>query len=444
MSVGFGETTNPNADVSYSESRLGSGTWTNNQPAIVDQGMGEPASHNLPSDGYFFPEVFDDFTNFVEYAGLNPTWDGVELGLFDATLASIGIPDTDMLKQIDARPEEAMEDGDGFAEMSPCREKLISDARYPQTTSQVWRISEGERQALARGVSGALAPSAHIKLPSKHALTRYFQSYTDGFHKHYPVLHLPTYSIENSPPELSFALVAVGAQYRFEFSNGLELYNRAKEITWERLSQCRNHTSLSKSTASTYKCECGRPSNVCTIILLMAFSSWMQSPEMHSDALRLQAPLAHALNQDGLCEVEEGNEDNDWNSWIHREYRRRAKLIGFAYLNVHTLIYDTPPLVFADAINLLLPCSASEWAAKTQADWHILRVQHVPPASFRESFRRLLLDPSDVVGKDTCLETSPLALFILLQGLIQRICLAQRSKIPGTTSLRRCDVGTLE
>lgn len=404
--------------------------------------MGQLVSHNVSSNGYFFPDVFDDFTTFVEYAGLDPTWDGMDLG--SSAMVSAGSHDTYLLKQLDARPEEAMEDGDGFAEMSPYREKLISDARHPQIASQVWKISEGERQALTLGVSGALPTSAQIKLPSNHALTRYFQSYTDGFHKHYPMLHLPTYSIEHSPPELSLALVAVGAQYRFEFNNGLHLYNRAKEITWERLSQCQNHTSLSRSAASTNKCECGRPSNVCTIILLMAFSSWMQSPEMHSDALRLQTPLAHALNQDGLCESAEGNENNDWSSWVYKEYRRRAKLIGFAYLNVQMLIYDTPPLVFADAIDLLLPCSASEWAANTQADWCMLRMQHVPPASFQESFRRLLLDPSDVVGKDICLQTSPLALFILLQGLIQRICLAQRFKIPGTSSLRRWDVETLE
>lgn len=38
------------------------------------------------------------------------------------------------------------------------------------------------------------------------------------FHKHFPMLHLPTYSIGTCPPELSLALVAVGARYRFEVS----------------------------------------------------------------------------------------------------------------------------------------------------------------------------------------------------------------------------------
>lgn len=155
-----------------------------------------------------------------------------------------------------------------------------------------------------------------MQLPSKHTLTLYFQSYADGFHKHFLLLHLPTYSIGTSLPELSLSLAAIKAQYRFEFRNGSELYNKANDKIWEQLSKCRSHASLSK--AATH-CQCGRPSRVSTIILLMAFSSWMLDSRMHADASRLQAPLAHALNQMQFQEPDQDGEFEHWNSWVYKE-----------------------------------------------------------------------------------------------------------------------------
>jgi hypothetical protein len=335
-------------------------TETDGQQTSADQSMGGLVRHGISSDAYFFPDVFDEFTTFVDSAGLEPTWEGVDFGATNSELLPIGSIDTDLPKQRDSELGEAIEDVDSFAEMMPYHEELTPHA----SRLQIYRVSEGERTALELSAAGSLPTNDGFRLPSKQALTRYLQSYADGFHKNYPMLHLPTFSVVSSPPELSLIVAAIGAQYRFEFNNGTDLYNRAKQITWERLGRCQSHTSLSRSAISGSSCGCGKPSNTCTVILLMAFSSWMQDPEMHSDSLQLQAPLAHAIYQDsGLYELGKRDEGDDWILWISEEYRRRTKLIGFAYLNVQNLIYDTPPLVSANTIHLLLPCSASEWAA---------------------------------------------------------------------------------
>ena len=403
------------------------------------QSVPELGGHDLLADSYLFPDIFDEFTTFVECAGLQPTWESMDLGVADPARTLSELPDTEHPRQQrDPKPCVAMEYGDCLAEMNPCWEsEPISPLSRSQNPPYVWQVSESEREVLSSYVTGASSTSAQLQLPSKHTLTRYFQSYADGFHKHFPLLHLPTYSLGRSPPELSLALAAIGAQYRFEFKNGTELYNKASDILWERLSQCRSHASLSK--AATH-CECGSPSRVSTIILLMAFSSWMQDPKMHIDALRLQAPLAHALNQMGFQEPEKSYEPEGWDSWVYKEQCRRAKLIGFAYLNVQCLIYDTPPLVFANTIDVLLPCSAAEWAAANEFDWQLLREQQKRPASFQESFRSLLLNQDP----NLCLETSPLALFILLQATLQRIYLAQRSKVDEKVGLPSHELDLLE
>lgn len=92
-----------------------------------------------------------------------------------------------------------------------------------------WRISEASRNNLASQIV-AICPESFsaFRLPSRHVLTHYFQSFADMFYKHYPMLHMPTYSIKTCPPELSLALAAIGGQYQVEFSNGLELYHTAR------------------------------------------------------------------------------------------------------------------------------------------------------------------------------------------------------------------------
>ena len=146
----------------------------------------------------------------------------------------------------------------------------------------------------------------------------------------------------------------------------------------------------------------------------------------------------------GPCEPEQDEELEDWKSWVYREQCRRAKLIGFAYINVQCLIYDTPPLVFANTLDVVLPCSAAEWAATNESDWQLLKVQQKRPTSFREGFRSLLQNQSASENLSLSLETSPLALFILLQSILQKINLSQQFKIAGNVDLPSQELELLE
>lgn len=50
----------------------------------------------------------------------------------------------------------------------------------------------------------------------------------DQFHMHYPILHTPSFQVECAPIDLSLAVLAIGAQYCFDWRLGLSLYNAAK------------------------------------------------------------------------------------------------------------------------------------------------------------------------------------------------------------------------
>ena len=315
----------------------------------------------------------------------------------------------------------------------------LFEPERPRADVVVWRVSEESRQSLERRLSQAAPAAPAIQLPSRHALTRYFQSYYDKFHKHFPMLHMPTHAIDEAPPELSVAIAAIGAQYRFELSNGLELYRAAKYVVWEKILHHQRQASGLSAVHTSNDDAYGSPDDICAMILLMAFASWTDKPDLLCDALQLQMPLTHALRLDGLHEASNGGQEAHWAHWIQHERRRRAKLIGFVYLNVVAVTYDTPIMLFANEIHLSLPCCAAEWEVTSEAEWRQAIQQKAPAVSFEGSLQWLL--HGDGHGLST---TTPVALFVLLQAILQKIMLARQLQSAGEPALREADLEFLE
>ena len=399
-------------------------------------------------DMYTAPNVFEEFTTFIEYAGLDPSWDRMDLSMFDpasgqSSPTSMEAPTVTSNARATIAEDPNDED---FAGLAPHEtHETCNPSIYRKASTYTWRISEVERQELSHKIAEASYPPCPIiQLPSKHALTRYFQSYADGFHKHFPMLHMPTDKITEAPPELTLAIAAVGAQYRFEFLNGLELYRKARHMTMERVKQCQNHTLLPDTAEINTTSNCGAIDNICTFVLLMVFALWRNDVGLLSEALQLQAPLAHALRQSGLYEPHGAYENTDWNRWVQEERGRRTKLIGFTYLNLQAITYNTPPLLLANEIDLLLPCSSVEWETSSSIDWQNLTLGWQPAASFQGGLQHLLAgveDPMSMAGRPW---TSPLALFILLQAVLQNIMFARYMQLPGDPSLHASSLDRLE
>lgn len=97
--------------------------------------------------------------------------------------------------------------------------------------------------------------------PSRHTLMRFLEGYISGFHEHLPFLHLPTLSPVDMAPELLLAILAVGAQYRFESNRGYALWFAAKTVSLEQIR--RRHSSDMNAllpTPAAYSPHSTRPS----------------------------------------------------------------------------------------------------------------------------------------------------------------------------------------
>lgn len=104
------------------------------------------------------------------------------------------------------------------------------------TRSQLLRISVNDHNAIKNRLDefSSVLPKDFV-FPSRHTLTRFLEGYVSGFHEHLPFLHLPTLSPVDISPELLLAILAVGAQYRFESNRGYALWFAAKAVSLEQI-----------------------------------------------------------------------------------------------------------------------------------------------------------------------------------------------------------------
>lgn len=104
------------------------------------------------------------------------------------------------------------------------------------------RVSANEHKAIKDRLdefSGVL-PNGFV-FPSRHTLTRFLDGYVSGFHEHFPILHLPTLTLTELSPELLLAILAVGAQYRFESHRGNALWYAARAVAVEQMRRRHSH-----------------------------------------------------------------------------------------------------------------------------------------------------------------------------------------------------------
>ena len=271
-------------------------------------------------------------------------------------------------------------------------------------------------------------------------MSRYFQSYVDQFHKHYPMIHLPTYCPESSPLWLTLAIVAVGARYRLESKNGHSLYEAAMTLTKEQ----RRPDSLHQS----HQMRDAHPTAMIqTLVLLMGYGAWDWNIELLGGALDLQSVLSGYIRsslRDDLPSDESDDSNLQWKRWIRVETHRRTILIAYAYLVIQSMAYDLPPVVlYSEIQSLQLPCGSTAWEARNEQDWkNALRQSEHTPVRATDAMRHLLGHTVD--GKDVVLRLSEIGSFIVLQALIQRIFLARQLHSTSGAALPLVELETLQ
>lgn len=290
-------------------------------------------------------------------------------------------------------------------------------------------------------------------------------------------MHIPTLSVATSAPELVLALAAVGAQYRFENSRGIELFYAAKAVVTEQIRRrdgSAQTQSLRPRTGSLVQSpngglagssHSGSPfqfqppeeavstdsreymDSIQALLLLTAFATWERHQELLKEALAFQSTLARLVRDSGLSSAEEPPTPSEltWERWVRIEGDKRTKLIVYCFFNLHSITWDIPPLILNSEIKLDLPDPANEWKAATAEHWRELHtVNSAPALPFQTAFARLFSKPPSNPGYPV----SPLGNYVLVHALIQQIFFARQLSMnwPGATGsmLRSEDISVLE
>ncbi|KAH0601552.1 hypothetical protein MHUMG1_00429 [Metarhizium humberi] len=313
-----------------------------------------------------------------------------------------------------------------FGSLAPdIREPIDTGQRLHEDTlrTNLLRISVADYNIMKSHLDefSAVLPNDFI-FPSRHTLSRFFEGYIGGFHDHLPFLHLPTLVLVDMAPELLLAILAVGAQYRFENNRGYALWYAAKTVAMEQIR--RRHSSEVHAllpTAASYSPHSTRPSpsisyrhsfasaqsertvthdthrepyspntpgarleTIQAVLLLFAVGLW-GAKTILQEALSLQSNLAFLIREERLNVETRPSSLNEWETWIRLEGANRTKLIAFCFFNLCSTAYDIPPLLLTAELNLYMPARSRLWRAESAWQWQELR-QTTPMADITTSF----------------------------------------------------------
>ncbi|KAK0756227.1 hypothetical protein N5P37_011142, partial [Trichoderma harzianum] len=291
-------------------------------------------------------------------------------------------------------------------------------------------------------------------LPSRHVLSRFFGGYFDTFHDHFPFLHIPTLRPENISVELFLAMAAIGARYTHELEMSGVLFQMTKVLVFQCIRRHRathpiatHGLPLGKLATSSERV--GQSSHqqganlskdsqqsviqtVQAMLLLVAITTWSE-PGTASDALSMRSMLDCLIREEEALRIPQTRHVDDWKTWVYHENIKRIIYVAYCFINMHTIVFDIPPLMWAKDINFDLPCREKEWRARDEAEWKQTRDTGGQPArNFQETFASLFVNAGEMEEKSKTSQTSFSSFggCVLMHALIQQIWLTRNSGLP--------------
>jgi hypothetical protein len=424
-------------------------------------------------------DEFRDFVNFIDGVGLSAQWTpeydfdwmrfddqhqpsrrhSVEPnGMHSPAAGDIGTPFSTWLPSAPADDQVRLASnvGDGTLDL-PLRasaQRILKDdidVRERRTKNGTYHVTDDHRNFLVSLLESLPFPTINFEIPSRHTLTRYITAFFGGFHSHFPFIHVPTYKPSCSPVELTLAMCAAGAQYCFERRSAERLFRVAKAIVFDRL---RQEQSLfgpqtlafmtSESPRSPENASASRRSGpwspldlAKTVLILVGFATW-ERKDLLQEAFVLRGLLVQILRDIGMREEQPSSSGSTsrsamWDQWVQRESSRRTKLVAFCYINVHTIAYDTYPLLWSSELHLRLPCCTSNWEATSAAQWAASQRDGKEDQMLFQQALSILLQGT--TGADSVVPIpSPIGNYILLHALLQRIHVVRELSFSASSS----------
>lgn len=291
-------------------------------------------------------------------------------------------------------------------------------------TQYPWRIGKEEYRlilSLFDNVRHVL--DADFVFPSKYVLCRYIEGFFTGSHGHLPFLHLHTVSIANLSPPLVLAIIAMGAQYRFESKRAACFFKASKSLIDTYISVHAPFSSFSNPGTDVGGVVCSQKDRLEILqsqIILSTLGIWGHR-DLLNDSISMTAQMAQAFRDGGLLH-DDYSDSETWDTWIQKEGQRRTILIAYMLSNNQSILYNLSPKILTSEMSYLyLPCPEEIWKASSSTEWKNLHFKHYPCVSFGTAYARLFR-PKQTQRRIPSL--SSFGNLILIHGIFQHIFLA--------------------
>ncbi|KAJ5517793.1 hypothetical protein N7453_000215 [Penicillium expansum] len=296
----------------------------------------------------------------------------------DASLCNDQLPPLQKDKETASPPPENASRPPG----SSTEDREIPNLNYP------WHISKDDYQEVLSHIGNV----RHI-LPKSFSLpSKYIEGFFTGSHEHLPFLHLPTVSVAYLPPHLTLAIIAMGAQYRFERARAVSFYRASKSLIDYHILHVQGKFLRTKRVQSEHEnfAETPHIDVLQAQIILTTLGIWADQELLH-DSLAMASQMSLYLRDSGLLSDDNHTHDGTWGSWVQQEGRRRTKFIAFMLSNVQTILYNTPPKILNSEItSLYLPWPEELWRASSSAEWKALLQKWPSCPTFGDGYTQLL------------------------------------------------------
>ena len=317
-----------------------------------------------------------------------------------------------------------------------------------------WRISGSDYRQIVTSIQDFrdVLPSNFVLL-TRHTMSRFMEGCMKGFCEHFPFVHFATFSVASTAPELLLAMSGMGAEFRFERHRSPPLFYAAKAILEERIRRHKvwsnaasaiapspsNNGATSpqvKTPSSQHASDkhyfqengnealvrWGQLQTLQAMIIVLAMGAW-NSESLLREAMSLSSLAASLIRDSAKLTKPHEPPPATWTDWAFLESLKRTKIMYYSILQLMSVAYNIPPLIYTSEIDCALPGPAAEWTAPDTQSWLNARKETTisePP--FQDIFAQLFhLSPPAVPF------ISRFASYALLLGLLQTIVLKRQT-----------------
>ncbi|KAF2007268.1 hypothetical protein P154DRAFT_116502 [Amniculicola lignicola CBS 123094] len=310
-----------------------------------------------------------------------------------------------------------LDDEEEDSQSSAEEDTMMPKPRGTPRTGEPWAISDSCYESFRLEIQdfSAILPSGCF-VPAQNAMIRCLEKYMRCAQEFLPFIHCATFQAEHKPAEILIAMSALGSRYLFEQSQSYQLYFMAKSILFEKIRREEFQLTsdlLSGQDKSAFK-KGDELERLQTLVLLIEFASWADKG-ITRDAFLMASQLAVLIKERGLSDPDNLTQDVNWLSWVAVEERRRTLFAAYVHSSLHTIAFDSSPLILNHEIGLYLPSYAAQWRSTTALQWGKMDSQ--PELAFQTGLRRLFSTNESLANSSI----SSFANYLLILGLMQEM-----------------------